>query len=320
MTYLFKHNNPLALILLAIISGIPIFQSWTLPMITQSQGNTIVFEKILNLFSWMNPANGIVSQLLACIIIIAESLFLNKVISDHKLMEKPGYLPALSFLLLNGLNPNALLPSNILINAFLISIFKLMVVSYKQNRSFNILIFIGFLSGFLASLNTSYLLIYLWATIAILIMRPVSLREWALLTVGFIVPFYFLFAGLYLTDRLSFQYIFPSFKLNFSMPNLSLLKWISLGCLLILPIMGLIKAGDKLGKMVLQVRKSYLITTVLWLNCMLILLLHLNGFHQQAGLLIVPSAIMFAPFFGSFKRDYVPNMIIILLITVALIR
>lgn len=48
--------------------------------------------------------------------------------------------------------------------------------------------------------------------------------------------------------------------------------------------------------MVLQVRKSYLITTVLWLNCMLILLLHLNGFHQQAGLLIVPSAIMFAPF------------------------
>ena len=320
MTYLFKHNNPLALILLAALAVIPVFQPWSLPSLSQAQDNSPVFEKLLYFFSWLNPSTGITSQLFACVLIFTESLFLNKVISDHKLMEKAGYIPALSFLLLNAITPNALMPSNIIINVILISIFKLMVVSYKQNRSYNILIVIGFLSGFVASFNTSYLLIYIWASLAILIMRPISLREWALLTVGFIMPFYFLFAGLYLTDQLKFQSIFPAIILNFSMPQLSLLKWISLGCLLILPLLSIIKAGDKLGKMVLQVRKSYLITIVLWLNCILILFLHLNGFHQRAGLLLVPSAIMFAPFFGSFKREYIPNLIIILLIIAALIR
>jgi hypothetical protein len=319
VTYLFKHNNPLALILLAAIAGIPIFHHGPLATFSAPSSNSFVFDKLLDLFSWMHPNKGFVSQLLASILIFTEALYLNKVISDHKLMEKPGYLPALSFLLLNGLIPDALMPSTILVNAILIITFKLMVVSYKQNRSFNILIFIGFLSGFIASLNTSYLLLYLWATIAILIMRPLSLREWLVLTAGFILPFYFLFAGLYLADKLSFYSIFPSLSIKFILPDLTIFSWISISCLVLLPVIGLFKAGDKLGKMVLQVRKSYLISMVLWLNCVLILLLHINSFHQQAGLLLVPSAIMFAPFFGSFKREYFPNLIIVLLIAAALI-
>jgi hypothetical protein len=179
---------------------------------------------------------------------------------------------------------------------------------------------IGFLSGLIASLNTSYLLIYLWCTIAILIMRPLSLREWLLLTAGFMLPFYFMVSGLYLFDQLDMRAVFPSFKFDFSIPKMSILQWISLAAFLALPLTGIIKAGDKLGKMVLQVRKSYLITMVLWLNCLLIILLHLNGALFQAGLLMVPSAIMFTPFFGSFRRDFIPNLLIILLIVVALIR
>jgi len=68
------------------------------------------------------------------------------------------------------------------------------------------------------------------------------------------------------------------------------------------------------------VRKSYLITMVLWLNCIIIIILHLNDAPYQVSLLLVPSAILLAPFFGSFKRDFIPNLLIILLIAAAWIR
>jgi hypothetical protein len=320
VTYLFKHTNPLALILLAILAGLPMINPWSIDPTTSSQGYSMVYDWTMGIFNWMHPDKGIVSQLLGSLIILVEALSLNKIVSDHKLMEKPGYLPALSFILLNALIPNTMLPSNIIINALLILIFNLLVISYKQNRSFNILLLIGFLSGFIASLNTSYLLLYLWSTIAILIMRPLSIREWLLLTAGFVLPFYFMLSGLYLFDQLDMGAVFPSFKFDFRIPKMSILQWISLSVFLALPLIGIIKAGDKLGKMVLQVRKSYLITMVLWLNCLLIILVHLNGGQFQSSLLLVPSAIMFAPFFGSFKRDFIPNLLIILLIVTALIR
>jgi hypothetical protein len=320
VTYLFKYTNPLALILLIVLAGLPIFNSWSIPPITSEDGYSIVYDWTMGIFKWIHPDKGIGAQMLGSIFIFMEALFLNKIISDHKLMEKPGYLPALSFILLNALIPNTMLPSNIIINALLILIFNLLVISYKQNRSFNILLLIGFLSGFIASLNTSYLLLYLWSTIAILIMRPLSIREWLLLTAGFVLPFYFMLSGLYLFDQLDMGAVFPSFKFDFRIPKMSILQWISLSVFLALPLIGIIKAGDKLGKMVLQVRKSYLITMVLWLNCLLIILVHLNGGQFQSSLLLVPSAIMFAPFFGSFKRDFIPNLLIILLIVTALIR
>lgn len=320
MIYLFKHTNPLALILLAAFAGLPLFNPWSIAPSSTPQGYGLVFDGLSGIFGWIHPDKGIASQILAVLLILVESLFLNKVVSDHKLMEKPGYLPALSFILLNGLIPNGMLPYAIIINALFILIFKLMVISYKQNRSFNVLLLIGFLSGFIASLNTSYLLIYLWSTIALLIMRPISLREWLLLTAGFVLPFYFLVSGLYLFDHLKMSMVFPTFKAGFSIPKMSILKWISIIFFLALPIISLTKAGDKLGKMVLQVRKSYLITMVLWLNCIIIIILHLNDAPYQVSLLLVPSAILLAPFFGSFKRDFIPNLLIILLIAAACIR
>lgn len=320
MTYLFRHTNPLSLILLAILAGLPLFNPWSISPISTPQGYSLVFDWLMRFFGWMHPEKGIASQLLIVLAIFVESLFLNKVVSDHKLMEKPGYLPALSFILLNGLMPNAMLPSAIIVNALLILTFKLMVASYKQNRSFNILLLIGFLSGFIASLNTSYLLIYLWSSIAVLIMRPLSLREWLLITAGFVLPFYFLASGLYLFDQLDMSKVFPSYKLHFSIPRMSILKGIALISFLALPLIGLAKAGDKLGKMVLQVRKSYLITIILWLNCAVIIVLHLHGALFHTSLFLVPSAILLAPFFGTFKRDFIPNLLIILMITAVLIR
>ena len=268
----------------------------------------------------MDPKNGIASGLFSALILLVEALFLNKIVADNKLIDKPGLLPALGFLLLSGLSPLSLYPFGLISNAIMIIGLRLMILSYKQSRPYQTLFLTGFLAGLMASFNSSYLLIYPWLIIATLIMRPVSTREWLLSTAGFIIPFYLLIAGLYLTDHLDWNALFPPLKFNFSVPVFTPVKWIAWGCLIFLPFMSLIISGTQLGKMVIQVRKSYLITLVLFLNAVLVIMLHLNDPFPHFSLLLIPSSILFIPFFSSFKRDYVPNLLILGLLALALLR
>jgi hypothetical protein len=320
VTSLFRHNNPLAIILLAVLSGLPLFHPWQdlLPM--EGSGFSIVHDRLLSFLSWMDPKKGMASGLFGAAVLLVEALYLNKVVSDNKLIDKPGLLPALGFLLFSGLSPYALSPLGLVCNALLIIIFKLMILSYKQARPFQTLFLSGFLCGIMASFHTTYLILYIWLIIATLIMRPLSAREWLLSSAGFIMPFYFLTAGLYLTDQLVGRSVLPTLQWEFSVPAFTLQEGLVWSCMIILPLMSLAVSGGQLGKMVIQVRKSYLIILVMFLLAILVIILHMKQPFVHFSLLLIPSTLLFIPFFNSFKRDYVPNLLILGLLALALLR
>jgi len=166
----------------------------------------------------------------------------------------------------------------------------------------------------------NYLIFYCWLTIALLVIRPTSLREWTVLNIGFILPYYFLMSILYLFDQFSLDAIIQFKMPILSMPELSTIASLKLILLVLLPILGLTAGSSQINKMILQNRKAYIIIFALFLAAVLITMVNLNQLSEYAYLMLLPASILFAPFFQAFRKDFIPNLVLIVLIALSYIR
>lgn len=226
MIGIFKNNNPIALLLLVLLASLPgITGNWGVTTLAPA-GATVLFKELSSFLSFLEPSKSMMGKIIFTAILLVEALLLNKIITDHKLADRAGLLPAMSFLVLNALLPLPISPVSLVFSGMMLLVFKLLILMYKENNANNKLLLTGFLVGCMALMNTSFLVLYCWSTICIMIMRPASMREWLLSTIGFILPLYFLSSGLYLLDRLKPSTIFPDYTLVFEIPILSPLEWV----------------------------------------------------------------------------------------------
>jgi hypothetical protein len=317
---IFKNNNPLALLLLALLAFLPGITGDSMANTVVPDSATSIFNKLTGYLSFLDGSKGMLGKILFTALMLTEALVFNKIISDHKLMERAGFIPAMSFLLLNSILPFHTSPLFLMLNGIILLLLKLLIVMYKQSNANNQLLLTGFVAGCLASMNTHFLILYVWVSISVMIMRPASLREWLLASIGFILPFYFLASGLYLLDKLNTSQIFPQFSIGFQLPELSALAWTKTGLFLVLPWVGMFSFNRQIGKMMIQARKAYLIMLILILAILVICLFSIQDISTTLTLLLVPSALLFATLFLSFKRDFIPNLILMSLIILALLR
>lgn len=320
MIGIFKNNNPLALLLLAVLAFLPGITGDVMLNSTLPAGATSIFIELSGYLSFLDGSKGMLGKIIYTAIMLSEALMLNKIISDHKLMERAGFIPAMSFLLLNAMMPFHTSPLSLMLNGIILLLLKLLILIYKQSNANNQLLLTGFVAGCLASMNTHFLILYVWLSISVMIMRPASVREWLLASIGFLLPFYFLASGLYLLDELNQSMIFPKFSIGFKLPELSPLAWTNACLFVVLPWIGMFSFNRQIGKMMIQARKAYLIMLILILAIIVICLFSIQDIPTTLTLLLVPSSLLFAPLFLSFKRDFIPNLILLSLIILALLR
>lgn len=318
MITLFKHNNPFALILLLVLATLPEWKGGY-EILTEVNNTALLysyFERYF--FSLHDLSSGF--RILNVILLLAESLFLNKIVHDHRLMEKPGFVPAMTFLLIQALLPYRIDTFFVLINGLLLIVIKLMIVVYKQERPSNNLIGAGFTAGLLAAMNTGYWTTYLWLITALFIMRPASSKEWLICTLGFLMPFYFILSLEYLNDQLDLKQFFSDFGIVFSIPVYKPIIWIKITLIAILPLIGLWLYSPAIGKMVIQNRKTYMIVFILILVIFGLLALKFGILSKEIMFILSPASFLIAPIFLSFKKEFIPNLLFFLLIALALIR
>ena len=318
MITLFKHNNPIALILLLVLATLP---EWKVSYdtLTVSNNTSIIYSYIEKyFFSLHDQSSGL--RILNIILLLAESLYLNKLVNDHRLMEKPGFVPAMTFLLIQALLPYRIDTFFVLINGLLLVVLKLLIVIYKQERPSNNLIGAGFTVGLLAAMNNGYWTIYIWLVTALFIMRPASSKEWLISTLGFIMPFYFILSWEYLNDQLNLKQFFTDFGVVFSIPHYTPFIWVKIAVISILPLLGLWIYSPTIGKLVIQNRKTYLIVFILILVIFSIIGLKFGILAREIMFMLTPASLLIAPIFLSFKKEFIPNLLFFLLIALALIR
>ena len=147
-----------------------------------------------------------------------------------------------------------------------------------------------------------------------------SLREWLIATMGFLLPFYFLASIMYLNDALDLSALIPNLTSEWVLPDLSKREWLNIAVLYLLPVIGILVFNQQMNKMVILGRKSYLILFVLYLALLVVAVFNMNYLEELAGLSLIPTSFLFAPFFLAFRREYIPNLVALSLIAASLFR
>ncbi|MCF8214605.1 MAG: hypothetical protein K9I92_05575 [Chitinophagaceae bacterium] len=320
MIGIFKHNNPLALLLLGLPALLPVITPDTMVNAAVPAGTTAIFKALSAYLSFLDRSNGMFGKISYTALLLAEALIFNKIITDHKLMERAGLIPAMSFLLLNALLPFHTTLIFLVLNGMVLLVFKLFITMYKESNANNKMLLTGFIVGCMASMNTGFLILFCWAAIGIMIMRPASIREWLLATTGFILPFYFIFSGMYLLDKLNVSMVFPAASMDFTLPSLSPLAWTKTSLFLLLPWIGMFSYNIQIGKMMIQARKAYLIMLILIMATLVICLFSIKDISTILTLMLVPSALLFSLLFLAFKKNFIPNLIFLTLIILSMLR
>ena len=248
-------------------------------------------------------ANVLISGLL----IFVQSLFFNRVINSHNLMAKPGYLPALMYIVGSSLFLDFLILSPPLIANFLLiwMIDKLLKVGKSANARM-LLFDIGMLTalGTLIYFPFVVLLIVLWITLVIT--RPFNWREWLMGPSGFLSIFFFLAVFYYWHDNLKgFRNIWLPLSNKFpSVFNIDYGDYLSLIPLILILILAVIRLRENFYNSYITTRKSFQILFFIFIVAVASFYTKPN-FRLYHFLLCVPAgSVLLAYYFVHAKRRW----------------
>lgn len=309
----------MAIGLLVLLALVPEINTHVITGI-QYKESTIAWTQLYNFSDWLNFNTSVLGKLLRVAVNLFSALFINKMVTDHKLMEKPGYLPAMNFLLLQMHLPELNSLYIICTNLFLIIILKLMIIVYKDEKPVNSLITAGFLTGTITMIRSEGIVYFIWLSVALLIMRSASLREWIMVLTGFILPFYLLSSLLYLTDKLEFHHIFSIHPFNFTIPSFSVFDWIRLVVVLVIPLLFFVISSGQISKLLIQGRKTFIITLLLSIVTIILLLMDLSSVGSYLSLLVMPASLLMSPLLVNTRKNLLFNLFVLLLIALSQMR
>jgi hypothetical protein len=286
----------------------------------QDNASTIAWKFLHNFSDWLNFNTSFPGKLIRVMVSLFSALYVNKMVADHKLMEKPGYLPAINFLLLQMLLPELNSVHTICSNLILIIVLKLMIVVYKDEKPVNSLITAGFLAGLFVMIRSEGIIYFIWLSVALLIMRSASLREWIMVLTGFILPFYLLSSLLYLTNKLEFHYIFNMHTFDFTLPSLTVFDRVRMAVLLMIPLLFFTFASGQISKLLIQGRKTFIITLLLGIVTLCLFLMDLSALNRHLGLFVLPASLLMSPLLVTTRKNLLFNLFVLLLIALSQMR
>ncbi len=310
MTGIFRANNPLNTFLL-FVYGILLKFVWLFhPQIPQVQKNNgFLFNNLISLIKpWFDiyPAcYFIVTYLL----LFTQAVNLNQIIINRRLMEKPNYLPAMSYLLITSLFSECnLFSAPLIVNSILIWIFSKMSNLTQNQHAKSTLFNVGMAIGVCSFLYLPAITFSLLIIFSLLFTRPPKAAEWFITFIGVLTPWYFLIVFLFLNNTL---YSFYLHGFGITYPKFQTINPGDIGAILIiiLVVIGAFFVQLISSKQMVQVRKNWG-----YLGLYLIIAIAIPFINQayetgQWVLALVPASAFIACVFYYPRRHWIPRVL-----------
>ncbi len=258
MTGIFRTNNPLNTFLL-LVYGIFIKFVWLLhpqiPVIHKSYG--FLFYDITQTIKPFLDTFPKSYFLIAFLLLFSQAVTFNQIIISRRMMQKPNFLPAMSYLLITSFFPEwNVLSAPLIINSILIWSWSKMSNLNNNHHPKGTLFNVGIAIGLASFLYLPSFTFALFVILALIITRPPKVAEWLITFFGIATPWYFLLAWLFLTNKL---YSFHFFGFGISQPpfNFSYNEWIGIAVIVFMILVGALFVQSFLNKQILQVRKNW---------------------------------------------------------------
>jgi Family of unknown function (DUF6427) len=258
---IFGRKNPSNVILLffyGLLLRIYYLKTPLAPVQAKSDGS--LYKEMLSILEPAGKQFPALYSILAFILIFSQAISLNTMVNKLRLMNRPNYLPAMSYLLVTAcFSQWNQLSSALIVNSLLLWIWSSLNALQQGDRPKAILFNTGFALG-LCNFFFSYSFTFgLIIFAALLLYRSFRLNEYLLPILGYATPYYFMLAYRYFTDNWHWKdYLL---HLNFNLPELQNTRWVLAGIFIILALAlaGLYFVQKQSGKMLIQARKSWML-------------------------------------------------------------
>ncbi|WP_336516271.1 hypothetical protein [Pollutibacter soli] len=308
MVGVFRDYNPFGIIFLFFYGLILKYASFLQPHIPVAQPTDgFLYHSLLRSMESAGKSSPVIYSLFAYVLVFVQSIMLNTMVNNRRLLPKPSFLAAMSYLLITSFFPEWWqLSSTLIVNTFLIWIFSRMSILYSYPKAKLLLLNVGFVLGVSSFFYFPSLAFLLLIFFALLIMRPFRLVEWMVGLLGIMIPYYFLFAWMFLQNDWNIKKILPSVTLSYPTFQQTIWAWGGL-LLLVIPFMisGFIIQGSIL-RMLIQVRKNWSLMLVYLLLAMLVPFINSSSTFEYWILSALPFAVFHAGAFYFSKRRYFP--------------
>ncbi|MEZ5028239.1 MAG: hypothetical protein R2765_05565 [Ferruginibacter sp.] len=203
MTGIFKANNPynnFLLLLYAVLLKLPLF---LYPKVPQAQPiDGFLYHGLLN---WLQPIGNnfpLIYSFITFILLYSQAIYFNKLIIDHRIMQRPNYLTGMCYLLLTSVFTEwNSLSAPLIINSLLIWVWAQMSALYSNQKPKSSLFNSGSAIGLCTFFYFPSLSFVILVIFGLAITRPFKLQRMAYCTFGIITPYYFLLAFIFLTNK-----------------------------------------------------------------------------------------------------------------------
>lgn len=258
MTGTFKANNPFNTFLLlvyGILLRLPWFITPQVPVVQKSDG--FLFTYLLSSFKPFFDHFPISYTLITFIFLYSQALSFNRLLNNRKLMQKPNYLPGMSYLLITSFFTEwNVLSAPLIINSLLIWVWAKMSTLYNNPHAKSTLYNIGFVIGITTFFYFPSLAFALLIIFALVLTRPPRVAEWIIALLGIATPWYLLFSWLFLTNRL-YAFQVPGIQVNYPLMLYNNTRYIGIALIAFTAIIGGIFVEIHLRKQLVQIRKGW---------------------------------------------------------------
>ncbi|MEJ7627701.1 MAG: DUF6427 family protein [Ferruginibacter sp.] len=258
MTGIFKANNPsnnFLLFIYGLLLKLPVFLNPSVPVVQQPDG---LFYTIF--LKWLQPIGSsfpMIYPLLTFVLLYTQALMLNKVVSGNRLLNKPGYLTAMSYLLITSLFSEWFnLSAPLMINTLMIWILSELCKLNNHPNPKTILFNIGIVTGIAAFFYFPSIAFLLLIIVGLIITRPFQIPEWLMVLLGILTPYYLIFSWFYLTDRTS-DFKMPHLGITVPALHGSTYAYIAIAIVIVALIIGVIFIQMIMRRQLVQTRKNW---------------------------------------------------------------
>lgn len=258
MTGIFKANNPynnFLLFVYAFLLKFPMFLNPVAPLAKQPDG--FFYRMVLNWLSPIGSSLPVIYAIVAFALMFTQAISLNKIVTTHRLFNKPSYLTGMTYILITSLFTEWFhFSSPLIINTLLIWVLGQLCRLNNSPNPKTILFNIGVVTGLATFFYFPSIAFALLIIVGLLITRPFILPEWILSLIGILCPYYFMFSWLYLTDRLK-DYRLPEIGITIPQLRGDTLAYIALVIVFLVLIIGIYFIQTNIRKQLVQARKSW---------------------------------------------------------------
>ncbi|RYY71901.1 MAG: hypothetical protein EOO13_01485 [Chitinophagaceae bacterium] len=303
MTGIFKANNPnnnFLLFLYGLALKLPLFLYPQLPRLQSSDG--ILYKSFAG---WMIRSVGnmpVFFSVISFILLFLQAVSFNKLVNDHRMLQKPNYLTGMSYLLVTSLFSEWFaLSAALMANTILIWVWSRLSTLHNNNSAKSTIYNIGLVIGLAAFFYQPAIVFTLLFIVGMAITRPFRLNEWFIGLIGILTSFYFYAAWLFLTDRWK-TYKIPN--IDFSLPAFHETKWALSALIMVLlcMLLGVFFIRANMRRQVVQTRKSWQLIYLYLLVAAFVPFLNSTSFNSWILVAVPASLIMGAAFFYPDKK------------------